>query len=48
MSMENGMAWIRWQGSTWAVREGDKLGKIIITRIDPDSRTIITSGGTLR
>ncbi|EBB8133968.1 conjugal transfer protein TraP [Salmonella enterica] len=48
MSMENGMAWICWQGSTWAVREGDKLGKVIITRIDPGSRTIITSGGTLR
>ncbi len=27
MSMETGMAWIRWQGSTWAVREGQTLGK---------------------
>ncbi|SYX53122.1 Uncharacterised protein (plasmid) [Escherichia coli] len=25
MSMETGMAWIRWQGSTWAVREGQTL-----------------------
>ncbi|EAW2473700.1 conjugal transfer protein TraP [Salmonella enterica subsp. enterica serovar Muenchen] len=48
MSMENGMAWIRWQGSTWAVREGDPLGKVTITRIDPASRTVTTTGGILR
>lgn len=48
MSLENGMAWIKWQGSTWAVREGDTLGKITIRQIDPVSRSIITTGGTLR
>ena len=47
MSLENGMAWIKWQGSTWAVREGDTLGKVTIRQIDPASRTVITSGGTL-
>ncbi len=35
MSMETGMAWIRWQGSTWAVREGQTLGNVVIQRIDP-------------
>ncbi len=48
MSMETGMAWIRWQGSTWAVREGQTLGNVVIQRIDPTTRTIITSAGTLR
>ncbi len=48
MSMETGMVWIRWQGSTWAVREGQTLGNVVIQRIDPTTRTIITSAGTLR
>lgn len=48
MSMETGMAWVRWKGSTWAVREGDTLGRVIITRIDPASRTVTTTGGILR
>lgn len=47
VSLESGMAWIRWQDSTWAVREGDSLGKVTITRIDPATRTVMTSGGTL-
>ncbi|EFC1661652.1 conjugal transfer protein TraP, partial [Escherichia coli] len=38
----------RWQGSTWAVREGQTLGNVVIQRIDPTTRTIITSAGTLR
>ncbi|MDH7096876.1 IncI1-type conjugal transfer protein TraP [Escherichia coli] len=38
MSMETGMAWIRWQGSTWAVREGQTLGNVVIQRIDPTTR----------
>ena len=42
------MAWIKWQGSTWAVREGDALGNVTIRRIDPASRTVVTSGGSLR
>lgn len=47
VSLESGMAWIRWQDSTWAVREGDLLGKVTITRIDPTTRSVTTSGGTL-
>ena len=48
MSVEKGMAWIRWQGSAWAEREGDSLANITLTRIDPSSRAVITSAGTLR
>lgn len=48
VSLENGMAWIKWQGSTWAVREGDQLGKVTINRIDSTTRSISTTGGVLR
>lgn len=48
MSLENGMAWIKWQGSTWAVREGDTLGNVTVRRIDPANRTVVTTGGNLR
>ncbi|KAB3088176.1 conjugal transfer protein TraP [Escherichia coli] len=48
MSLETGLVWIRWQGSTWAVREGQTLGNVVIQRIDPTTRSIITSAGTLR
>lgn len=47
MSMETGMARIRWQGST-GLSEGQTLGNVVIQRIDPTTRTIITSAGTLR
>lgn len=48
VSLEKGMAWIKWQGSTWAVREGEQLGKVTINRIDPATRSIQTTGGVLR
>ncbi|MDV5232943.1 conjugal transfer protein TraP [Enterobacter hormaechei] len=48
MSLEAGMAWIKWQGSTWSVREGDTLGKVTIRQIDPATRSVVTTGGTLR
>lgn len=48
MSLQRGNAWIKWQGSTWSVREGETLGKVTIRRIDPDSRTVVTSAGSLR
>ncbi|MDA6191342.1 conjugal transfer protein TraP, partial [Escherichia coli] len=41
MSMETGMAWIRWQGSTWAVREGQTLGNVVIQRIDPTTESTL-------
>ena len=48
MSLQRGMAWIKWQGSTWSVREGESLGRVTIRQIDPDSRTVLTSAGSLR
>lgn len=48
MSLEAGMAWIKWQGSTWSVREGDSLGNVTIRQIDPATRSVVTTGGTLR
>lgn len=48
MSLESGMAWIKWQGSTWSVREGDTLGKVTVRQIDPVTRSVVTTGGTLR
>lgn len=48
MSLEKGMAWIKWQGSTWSVREGDSLGNVTIRQIDPATRTVFTTGGNLR
>jgi len=48
MSLEKGMAWIKWQGSTWSVREGDALGNVTIRQIDPVTRTVFTTGGNLR
>ena len=47
MSLEAGMAWIKWQGSTWSVREGDSLGKVTVRQIDPVTRSVVTTGGTL-
>ncbi len=49
MSMETGMA-LGFAGRVvpWAVREGQTLGNVVIQRIDPTTRTIITSAGTLR
>lgn len=48
VSMDSGMAWIKWEGSTWAVREGDTLGKVTIRQIDSATRTVMTTGGALR
>lgn len=43
-----GMAWVSHQGSTYAVREGDTLGNVLIKRIDSDKRQIETSAGIIR
>ncbi|HIE6720539.1 TPA: conjugal transfer protein TraP, partial [Escherichia coli] len=45
VSMDSGMAWIRWKDSTWSVRQGDQLGSVTITGIDPAERTVTTTGG---
>ena len=48
VSMDSGMAWIRWKDSTWSVRQGDRLGSVTITGIDPAERTVSTTGGVIR
>lgn len=48
VSMDSGMAWIRWKDSTWSVRLGDRLGSVTITGIDPAERTVTTTGGVIR
>lgn len=48
VSMDSGMAWIRWKDSTWSVRQGDRLGSVTITGIDPAERTVTTTGGVIR
>ncbi|ATW30920.1 hypothetical protein BJP41_10670 (plasmid) [Candidatus Williamhamiltonella defendens] len=47
-SLSQGMAWIAYQGSTYAVREGDTLGKIKIHQIDTAKRQIDTSAGVIQ
>lgn len=48
VSMDSGMAWIRWKDSTWSARQGDRLGSVTITGIDPAERTVTTTGGVIR
>lgn len=47
-SIEDGMAWVAWQGKTWAVKEGDTLGPVSITQIDAPDRQVFTSAGVIR
>lgn len=47
-SVQQGAAWIAWQGKTWSVKEGDRLGKVTITRIDAQGRQVFTSDGVIR
>ncbi|WP_174891516.1 conjugal transfer protein TraP [Candidatus Hamiltonella defensa] len=47
-SLSQGMAWIAYKGSTYAVREGDTLGKLNIHKIDATKRQIDTSAGVIK
>lgn len=47
-AVQNGMAWVYWQGKTWAVKGGDRLGNVTITRIDAERREVNTSAGVLK
>ncbi|BGI52329.1 MAG: hypothetical protein HamCj_06820 [Candidatus Hamiltonella defensa (Ceratovacuna japonica)] len=47
-SLSQGMAWIAYKGSTYAVREGDTLGKLNIHKIDAAKRQIDTSAGVIK
>jgi len=47
-SIQDGMAWVSWQGRTWAVQSGDSLGSITIRDVNASERNVITSAGVLR
>lgn len=47
-SVEDGMAWVLWNGKTWAVKEGDRLGNLTVTGIDAADRQVFTSAGVIR
>lgn len=47
-AVEDGMAWILWNGKTWAVKEGDRLGDVTVTTIDAPDRQVFTSAGVIR
>ena len=47
-AVQNGMAWLFWQDRTWAVKVGDQVGQVTITRIDAQARDVHTSAGTLK
>lgn len=47
-SVQDGMAWVSWQGRTYAVQSGDSLGGISVLDISTADRSITTSAGVLR
>lgn len=47
-SMQDGMAWVSWQGRTWAVQSGDSLGGITVRDVNVVDRSVTTSAGVLR
>lgn len=47
-SLQEGMAWVSWQGRTWAVQPGDSLGGVIVDDINAAERSVTTSAGVLR
>lgn len=47
-SVQDGMAWVSWQGRTYAVQSGDSLGGISVLDISTADRSVTTSAGVLR
>lgn len=47
-SLQDGMAWISWQGRTYAVQSGDRLGGVVVRDISVADRSVTTSAGVLR
>ncbi|MEN3262518.1 conjugal transfer protein TraP [Sodalis endosymbiont of Spalangia cameroni] len=47
-AVQHGMAWVLWQGKSWAVKAGDRLGPVTIIAIDAPAREVSTSAGVLR
>mgnify|MGYP003488299088 FL=1 len=47
-SLYPGLAWVTWQGSSWALRPGDQFAGTTILSIDVQKREIVTSAGVIR
>lgn len=47
-SLQEGMAWVSWQGRTWAVQAGDTLGGVTVRDVNASERSVTTSAGVLR
>lgn len=47
-SLYPGLAWVTWQGSSWALRPGDQFAGTTILGIDEQKREIVTSAGVIR
>ncbi|QIE99858.1 conjugal transfer protein TraP (plasmid) [Pantoea stewartii] len=47
-SLQNGMAWVSWQGRTWAVQPGDSLGGVTVREVNAADGSVTTSAGVLR
>ncbi|MFV9671401.1 conjugal transfer protein TraP [Pantoea sp. KXB25] len=47
-SLQDGMAWVSWQGRTYAVQPGDRLGNVTVRDISLTERSVMTSAGVLR
>jgi intracellular multiplication protein IcmG len=47
-SLYPGLAWVNYQGSTWALRPGDRIGNATVQSIDTAQRQVITSAGVIR
>ncbi|EAO6409468.1 hypothetical protein FCK19_19545 [Salmonella enterica] len=47
-SLYPGLAWVTWQGSSWALRPGDRFAGATVLRIDERKREVVTSSGVIR
>ena len=47
-SLYPGLAWVTWQGSSWALRPGAQFAGTTILSIDVQKREIVTSAGVIR
>ncbi|WP_099319814.1 conjugal transfer protein TraP [Erwinia amylovora] len=47
-SLQEGMAWVSWQGRTYAVQPGESLGGVTVRDINTAERSVTTSAGVLR
>ncbi|PHM37629.1 hypothetical protein Xmau_03847 [Xenorhabdus mauleonii] len=47
-SLYPGLAWVNYKGSTWALRQGDRIGNATVKTIDIHKREVITTAGIIR